>query len=125
MPLFPPSAATDGAWLDMTIIAPYTAGTGADKPQYMKDSRGIVHLRGKVIGGAFAGGVIFWAVPAGYRDVGYLASRVNPGVTPTDTVVRFTDNSLYGGYVDFATITPEVSPASDVVLNTHVWRATA
>ena len=64
--------AADGPWLDMVLINGFTAG--ATPPQYMKDSRGGVHLRGLVV--CPGGQAVGWDIPVGYRPLIDPASNI-------------------------------------------------
>ena len=56
------------AWIDLPLPGPgWTLLNAADKPQYMKDSFGFVHMRGKVqVTGSDTA-----TLPAGYRPAAY------------------------------------------------------
>lgn len=117
--------AVDGVWTDMVIVAPWTSGVGAAKCQYMKDSRGIVRCRGTLIGGAFAGGVPFWIIPAGFRpSPGSNYHRyVTGGGVPTDTVV--VDGPSSGAYAGYDGAAGIQAAASNVNLAKLAWVATS
>lgn len=58
----------DGPWVDLALINGFTAGSQV--PQIMKDSRGRVFLRGRVVSpSGLVGVTAFAVVPAGYVTV--------------------------------------------------------
>ena len=57
----------DGSWITITSFL-NSWGAGASPPQYMKDSRGIVHCRGLITGGS--ADTLAFRFPVGYRAVG-------------------------------------------------------
>lgn len=60
------NAGYDGPWQNMILVNGFTAVAGFT-PQYMKDSRGRVFVRGRVTA---PGGVgVFWNPPAGFLPV--------------------------------------------------------
>jgi hypothetical protein len=56
------NAGYDGEWINMILVNGFTPG--ATVPQYMKNSRGIVRLRGLVV--TPGAQVTAWAIPAGH-----------------------------------------------------------
>lgn len=73
------SGAVDGTWVTMTPLSSGWTAVSGHPPQYMKDSRGIVHLRGQVTGNTDGAGM--FTLPAGYTPaagVVYEAGQVAP-----------------------------------------------
>lgn len=58
--------AIDGVWMLLPVTAPATADLN-DPPMIMKDSRGVVHMRGRINNVA----INMWAIAAGGIPVGY------------------------------------------------------
>lgn len=76
----------DGTWTAMTLLNSWTAGTVA--PMYMKDSRGRVFLRGRIVAPAgLVATSVCWTAPAGHLPLSsgfyfdWVAGGANAGTT--------------------------------------------
>lgn len=92
----------DGMWTNVTLVGGWTAGDVT--PQYMKDSRGNVFFRGKVIVPEAGGGSVFTTMPAGHRVLaGAYYIDVWGGGTPANpstAALVSADGTIISGYTN-------------------------
>lgn len=108
--------AQDGPWINMILINGFTAVAGFT-PQYMKDSRGRVFLRGRVVcpGAQY----VPWNSPAGYA----LAAEPN-SITyvdwasgGSDLVIPSRMGSIAPGYITVGVTSANAAGAAGVIAN--------